>query len=250
MQENQNPEQQPQQEKSKVLFVVSSAIHANWGVYNSEERLSQTIGTCRSIRDRLPDCDIVLLDGGTKNLEPEEKAQIQDYITMFYSFADAENVKQVQKVNNWDIVKNMIEIIIFGSYYASAKEVIEKDYDRVFKMSGRYILNDEFDLQPHLDAKDKIVVRGPYTSQFPPEITGNVRLQYMSRLWSFDGKLINYISETYGKMFNHMIERVNNRGYIDIEHLMFYHLDSSRIVTIPKIGIQGNIAPNGVGIME
>jgi hypothetical protein len=255
MQENQqNPqsqqEQESQQPQNDILFVVSSAIHANWGVYNAQERLAQTIGTCRSIRDRVPNCDIVVLDGGTKNLEQEEQNQIKDHLDMFYSFADADNVKQVQSIQNWDIVKNMIEIMIFGSYYSGAKDTLRSKYKRIFKMSGRYVLNDDFDLEKHINAKDKIVVRGPYTSQFNSQITGGVTLQYMSRLWSFDASLIDYIAEVYKEMFKHMQGRLQESGYIDIEHMMFHHLRSDLVETISMIGIQGNIAPNGVGIKE
>lgn len=255
MQENQqNPqsqqEQKSQQPQNDVLFVVSSAIHANWGVYNTQERLAQTIGTCRSIRDRVPNCDIVVLDGGTKNLEQEEQNQIKDHLDMFYSFADADNVKQVQSIQNWDIVKNMIEIMIFGSYYSGAKDTLRSKYKRIFKMSGRYVLNDDFDLEKHTAAKDKIVVRGPYTSQFDSQITGGVTLQYMSRLWSFDASLIDYIAEVYKEMFDHMQRRLQEGGYIDIEHLMFHHIKFDLIETISKIGVEGNIAPNGVGIKE
>jgi hypothetical protein len=250
-QNQQNPqEQESQPPQNDILFVVSSAIHANWGVYNTQERLAQTIGTCRSIRDRVPNCDIILLDGGTKNLEQEEQNQIKDHIDTFYSFAEADNVKQIQSIQNWDIVKNMIEIIIFGSYYFGAKDILRSKYKRIFKMSGRYVLNDDFDLEKHVSAKDKIVVRGPYTSQFNAQITGGVTLQYMSRLWSFDASLIDYIVEVYKQMFGHMQNRLQEGGYIDIEHMMFHHLRSDLVETISKIGIQGNIAPNGVGIKE
>jgi hypothetical protein len=43
---------------------------------------------------------------------------------------------------------------------------------------------------------------------------------------------------------------LNSGGYIDIEHLLFVHLDPSKIQKIAKIGIEGNIAPNGNGISE
>ena len=112
------------------------------------------------------------------------------------------------------------------------------------------VLNDDFDLEKHMNAKDKIVVRGPYTSQFDSQITGGVTLQYMSRLWSFDASLIDYIAEVYKEMFDHMQRRLQEGGYIDIEHMMFHHLKFDLIETISKIGVEGNIAPNGVGIKE
>lgn len=242
-------EQENQQPQNKILFVVSSAIHANWGVYKSDERLAQTIDTLKSIKDRV-DADIVVLDGGTQSLSDEEKEKIQDHIKLFYDFSSADNVQQIQKINNWDIVKNMIELIIFGSFYDTHKEEIAQRYDRVFKMSGRYRLNDNFDLSKHMTAVDKIVLHGPYTSQFSPEITGGQTLQYMSRLWSFDAKLTPYVSGTYRKMYEHMNERLNAGGYIDIEHLLCKFMDPNKVELIGKIGIEGNIAPNGVQISD
>jgi hypothetical protein len=51
-------------------------------------------------------------------------------------------------------------------------------------------------------------------------------------------------------MFNHMSERLNNKGYIDIEHLLFHHIDVGLVENIGVLGVQGNIAPNGVGVSD
>lgn len=250
MQNQQSPQEQENQQNNKSLFVVSSAIHSNHGVYDTNERLSQTIETCKSIRSRVDSCDIILLDGGTSDLSNEEKNELNPHIDNFYSYSDTENVKEIQKSKNWDIVKNMIEIMIFGSYFEESAATIQKDYSRVFKVSGRYCLNDDFDYQMHLNAKKQIIVRGLYTSQFPASVTGNVVLQYMSRLWSFDASLVNYIAAVYKTMFDHMNDRLNSGGYIDIEHLLYYHLDWKHTRIVNKIGIEGNIAPNGQRITD
>lgn len=249
MQENQ--QQQNQEQKSKPLFLVSSAIHTRFGVYKKYERLNQTIETCKSIRERVADADIYILDGGEKELSSEEKEMLSPHIDGFYSFADAENVKQVQKVPNQDIVKNMIEIIMFGSFFdMMQKEGWAEKYNRVFKISGRYTLNEHFNLQAHMDAKDQVVIRGPYTSQFAPDITGGIRLQYMSRLWSFDISLLDYVNATYFEMFKHMHLVLDNGGYVDIEHLLFDHIDAKAVKSIGVLGIQGHIAPNGNGVED
>jgi hypothetical protein len=72
----------------------------------------------------------------------------------------------------------------------------------------------------------------------------------MSRLWSFDSEMLPNIAQAYGRMFKDMNMVLTGGGYIDIEHLLFVHLDPSKIQKIPKIGIEGNIAPNGNGISE
>jgi len=229
-----------QTQNPRSVFVVSSAIHAKHGIYGSNQRLDQSIETFKSIQKYASGADIIVLDGGCQHLTNEEKEKLKSYITTFYSFVDADNVQEIQKSNNWDIVKNTIELIMFGSFFDSQYKNLMNTYDRIFKLSGRYTLNE----------KEKILIRGPYTSQFTPEITGGVTTQYMSRLWSFDSQLLPEIVESYKNMFAHMIDRLQKNGYIDIEHLLQVHLPSHRVELVNKIGVQGNIAPNGVGVSD
>ncbi len=252
MQENlPENQEQSQKQKSKSLFLVSSAVHTRFGVYKKYERLEQTIDTCKSIRERVPDCDIIILDGGEKDLSDDEKQILSPHIDGFYSFADAENVREVQKIPSQDVVKNMIEIIMFGSFFdMMLKEGWAEKYNRVFKVSGRYVLNEHFNYNAHMSAEKKVVIRGPFTSQFTPDITGGIRLQYMSRLWSFDVSLLDYINATYFEMFKHMQHVLNHQGYVDIEHLLFDHIDAKIVESIGVLGIQGHIAPSGLGVED
>jgi len=232
------------------LFLVSSAIHTNHGVYNSEQRLEQTINTLKSIKERC-DADIVLLDGGLKSPTDEERKILEEYTKGIVSFSDAPSVKDILAIPSQDIVKNMAEIVMFGSTFQDIGVSGDyKKYKRIFKMSGRYVLNDNFNYQTHIDAKDKIIIRGPFTSQFTSAQTGGVIFQYMSRLWSFDSEMLPNIAQSYGRMFKDMNMVLTGGGYIDIEHLLFVHLDPTKIQKIAKIGIEGNIAPNGNGISE
>ena len=235
---------------SDSVFLVSSAIHAKHGVYDTQTRLEQTIETCKSIRNKC-DAEIILLDGGYQDITKEERDILSQYIDKFYTFSDAENIQQIQQVPYHDIVKNMIEIIMYGSFFDKAiEDGWREKYKRIFKMSGRYTLNDDFNYDKHMQAVDKIIVRGPFTSQFRQETTGGITLQYMSRLWSFDAFLLPYVRDLYTDMFNHMTERLNAKGYIDIEHLLFHHLDPILIENIGKLGVEGNIAPNGARVTD
>lgn len=236
--------------KSESLFLVSSAIHTKHGIYNAEQRLEQTINTCKSIKDKCPS-DIIILDGGEKQLSGDEQNKLSEHVKLIIGFSESPLIKQILSVPSQDIVKNMAEIVIFASFFENIlKDSVHQSYKRIFKMSGRYLLNDNFSYDAHVIATKKIVIRGPYASQFGPAITGGVANQYMSRLWSFDSELLPYILNTYRQMFEHMNKRLNEGGYIDIEHLLFFHLDSDHIQPIDKIGVEGNIAPNGYGVSE
>lgn len=234
---------------SESLFLVSSAIDTRHGIYHRSSRFKQTKNTIASIQKHCPDSDMVVLDGGQRDIHDFEKKDFS--ILEFRSFAGEQTVKDIHKVNNHDIVKNMIEIYMYREFLKHMLDnEWEKKYKRIFKVSGRYTLTDTFSYDKHIGAVDKICVLNSRQSQFPPEITGNVKLQYMSRLWSFDSSLLSYIHNAYCKMFDDMQNRIQSRGYIDIEHLLYKHLDPDRVVNLDKVGIEGNIAPNGLYVIE
>ena len=219
------------------LFLVSSAIHTNHGIYNAEQRLEQTVNTLKSIKQRC-DVDIVLLDGGLTSPTEDERNLLGEYTKGIISFSDAPSMKDILAIPSQDIVKNMAEIVMFGSTFQDL--VVSGDYKkykRIFKMSGRYLLNDNFNYQTHLDAKNKIIIRGPFTSQFTSSQTGGVIFQYMSRLWSFDSELLPNVADSYKKMFDTINRVLGSGGYIDIEHLLFVYLNPTSIQKIAKIGI-------------
>lgn len=233
---------------SNGLFIVSSAIHTKHGVYNADERLDQLIQTCESIRERTT-CDIVVVDGGEKFLTTKQQEKLQGVVSHYYSYHEAPLTKELHKIEIQDVVKNVIEVFMYGSFFSAEKERI-KNYGRVFKMSGRYTLTNDFDYNFHIKQRNHVVIRGPYTSQFTPEMTGGVRLQYMSRLWSFDASMIEYMIEIYTHMLKNMIETINGGGYIDIEHSLFKYLDPKIIINPEKIGVTGKLAPNGEAVTE
>lgn len=236
---------------NESLFLVSSALTTRHGVYHRLTRINQTKDTLASIKKHCPAADVVIIDGGQRDLEEYEKKSLFNDILEFRSFASDSNVKQIQKVDAQDIVKNMIEIYMFKTYYEyMLANDWHKKYKRIFKLSGRYVLDDRFEYNKHLECENGISILKPKPSQFPAEITGNANLQYMSRLWSFDASLLSYITDSYTNMFNDMKSRVESGGYIDIEHLLYKHLDDKLITRFDVIGVSGNIAPNGHEISE
>jgi hypothetical protein len=232
----------------KNLFLISSAINAKHGIYTPRERFVQTAATCSSIRTYCPDSDIIILDGGVREISRIHQDQLYGELGVkeIMSYVNDESIQKIQQTRNHDIVKNVIEVLMYKSYYDSVKKF---HYNRVFKISGRYQLNANFNVDFHNAAVGKITIRSPFKSQFPPEVTGGVTLQYMSRLWSFDSNLLPYIQDLYGRILELMSFRQQN-GYIDIEHSLYALLDKNLVVETPLIGVEGNIAPNGMGVSD
>jgi hypothetical protein len=154
--------------------------------------------------------------------------------------------------NNWDIVKNLTELTTFPISLSILKDSGEiDDQDRIFKMSGRYLLNEKFDInfysQPEI--KEKVVIGKSVPSQFPLEVTG-LSMQYMCRLLSWPTHLHNDMITWYEKGRDYMKNRMSMNGYADIEHCLYYSIPKHHVHEVDQVGVYGNIAPNGIAIVN
>ena len=229
-------------------FIVTSAVNSKFGVYSPEERTEQTIATLKNINERVPNAKIVVMEcGGTPPTDDQLKLLVQhsDYLLNFSKDPD---VQAIYVSDNWDLVKNSTEIMCFARALRECEERgVFADVDRVHKMSGRYVLNTDFDLSVYEQYADRIIIGPKYKSQFPFEITG-IELQYMARLWSWPIAQNDRVVQVYDDSLNYIGERVAQGGYADIEHVLYKFLPPELVQEIPLLGVEGSIAPNGAAI--
>lgn len=235
----------------KHCFIVTSAVNSRFGVYSPNERLLQTVITIRSIKQKIPDAKIVIMEVTGVPLSEYQSNVLSSEADVFLDFTDEPDVQELYHgTDNWDIVKNRTEIMCFGRALKLLKEDGEfAGIDRIHKMSGRYVLNDDFvpDAYEQEDIKSKIVIGRRYASQFPIEVTQQ-SWQYMARLWSWPTELLDEIITVYDQSLAHFDERVLNRGYTDIEHVLARFLNPDHVAEFENVGVEGTIAPNGVAI--
>jgi len=231
------------------LFVVTSAINSRFGIYKPEERLVQTIATVQSIRTRLPDAGIVIMECTGVSPTAEQEQALRENCDYYLDYTTSPDVQSIYKsTNNWDIVKNGTEIMVFGrALEVLAKHNIVEKYDRIHKMSGRYLLNDVFDPAIYERLADRIVIGPSQASQFPYHLT-QVERQYMARLWSWPTALHQAVVQVYQDSFDYFNQRVTQGGYVDIEHVLYKFLNREHVTEIELLGVEGTIAPNGVAI--
>lgn len=235
----------------KISFAITSAINTKFGIYTADQRLQQTIDTMKSIREKVPTAQIIILESGNRAISAEQFSSLSKYANYIIDFTNEEDVKQIHTtINNHDVVKNTTEMLCFIKFLKIA--VDNKLFDgieRIFKMSGRYQLNDNFDINFYNDKSRKIVVKEKLKSQFPLATT-LIEHQYMTRLWSFDTSMVSDIIDKYTDMLQYSVDRLNNNGYADIEHCLYKFLDSNTVVEVQTIGVSGNIAPNGFRVED
>lgn len=231
----------------KTAFIITSALNTRFGVYSATDRFVQTVQTVRSIKQRVPDPYIILVEMAGEPITPEQKQQLQAHVNLIVDYSTNKTVQEIYKNPNWDVVKSTTEMLCFGATLLATADKL-KDVDRIFKLSGRYELNNNFNLADHNN--DKIIFAQRKQSQFPPQVTNGQTEQFMSRLWSFPRTELAYIIATYPVMSTYMKHVVKNSGYIDIEHLLCKFIDPNKIIEVPVIGVKGHIGPNGVKVND
>jgi len=125
------------------------------------------------------------------------------------------------------------------------------DADRIFKLSGRYQVTDKFDIAKfdNANTKDKYVFKKAQPSWINTQDTGVTTL-LQTRLWSFTPGLFTATIELYKNIIETMVQLVNESKYIDNEHAMAKFIPKDRLVELETVGLQGNIAPNGMMIID
>jgi len=233
---------------TRHAFLVTSAINTKFGVYKSDQRLEQTMSTIQSIRERVDNPMIIIMELAGEPLTPFQKKTLTENCDHLLDFTDDPAVQSIYADDNWDVVKNVTEVMCFGRALKMLHQDINlfKDIDRIFKMSGRYLLTDNFkiDFYDQYSTRPFIVIGPTCTSQFPKWLT-ECDGQYMARLWSWPTALNLEIIKVFENSLEFMYQRLSKGGYADIEHVLYKFLDPGKLLQIPKVGVKGNIAPNG-----
>jgi len=127
----------------KHCFVVTSAVNSKFGVYSPAARLQQTIATLKNVRERVPNCKIIVMECAGTPLTDAQSQLIEENCDLLLDFSTDPDVKEIYKSDNWDVVKNSTEIMCFGRALRMCQDDGDfVDMDRIHKMSGRYVLND------------------------------------------------------------------------------------------------------------
>ena len=234
----------------KHAFIVTSAINSKFGVFSPAQRLEQTVATVTSIKSKIPDAKIILMECCGTLLTEAQAATLSAVADVMIDYSSDPDVQALYDNNNWDVVKNGTEIMCFGRVLNRLKEErLLEGIGRIHKMSGRYLLNDRFDPMTYEDSviADKIVIGPKQKSQFPVEITTQP-LQYMARLWSWPKTRLDEVIQVYEDSLVFFAERLAAGGYIDIEHVLCRFLNPDHVQEIENLGVEGQIAPNGVAI--
>lgn len=226
------------------LFVISSAINTKFGEFDSNQRLLQTYRTFKSVHDRVPNAKLAVIESSGYPLDTEIVESLQNVL---HCLVDMSRNHEVAKIHsgtpNWDIVKNACEIMCFSVGFSMlyGTEIFD-GIDRIHKLSGRYLLTDDFDLSLYEKYPDKIIITEKLPTTFGERV--NIPYQYVSRLWSWPIQHHGIVRKFYIEALEELKDRLDNGKYADIEHLMYLLLPKDLIQEVPVIGVEGLIGGN------
>ena len=131
----------------KNLFIVTSAIKSlNTRFFNHQQRFEQTITTLLSIREQVPDAIILLTECSVVQLTGREREILVNHCDMFLDLSEEPNCKHFSS----NRLQNQAEsALMFNTLMALNNLPILKSVKRIFKVSGRSILDVGFNLKDY-----------------------------------------------------------------------------------------------------
>jgi len=204
------------------LFIINSFIDAPGSVYTPDERYKQTLYTIQSIRNKIPEAQIIILE-----------------VSDIMYFGDVETFKISADVAH--LHKSTGEAIILTEFIESDRfrEIVSTyEIKRIFKLSGRYFLNDNF--YEHKYSTERITARKVDTLHDPNEKQrdGEPDWCHVTSLFSFPPRDIGFLYERLK-----FVLQVDYTYGSNIEHDLFYNIIGLNEIDV--LGVSGNLAGSG-----
>lgn len=225
---------------NQQLFIVTSALYPRMGVISREDRLQQTIDGLKSLREKCPDAIVILAEGSPDKVEQEKIKELSDYVDMIADFSGDKNISQFAKTGRKSEAENvlMLKMMLLLKNEPDLMRM-KQSVSRIYKLSGRTIINDGFDVHDH-NRFGKYVFKKRMPTWLQGERAEIFTDLLITRLFSFCPSLID----------DYMIVCQRNIGVIvdtgvDTEHAHFFNIDSDYLIELDDIHCQGTMASTG-----
>jgi len=181
-------------------------------VYSVQERYEQTIKTLQSL-SAIPNKHVLFVE--TSELTPEQESEIKKYTDFYVNAVDSEEVRNV----------------INGPYKAAAEstQILEglkivdlSKYENIFKISGRYWLDQNFDFERY-NNDHNIFLEGPNQSAL--------------------ATVMYKINKNYLDLYNNTLNFCKtSQGMLEADFITFFR---NKYTATNKLGISGNVSVDG-----
>ena len=225
------------------LFIVTSAIKTSIGVIDDQVRLKQTIEGLQSLRKAAPDAIIMLVDASSRMVDEATMAQVAQYCDRTISFFGDEDLMSLANAG----LKSQAEITLLFKTLSIIKRHPElqqmmSGVRRVFKLSGRTNMLDDYDPKAYDNLYGKYVFKKRISSWLSPQkqVESDCNHLYITRMYSFCISLF----DNYLNILPEIYRTVNEFG-VDTEHAHFGNTDKNLTVEFENLYCEGVLAGNG-----
>ena len=220
------------------IFVITSTLNPKIGVLTPEVRYQQTLNTIKSIRDKVKDSIILLMDSSPL---PVEEHMIEDIKTKVDHFITLSNHTHALELGNAGL-KSPAECYIMVIAIDVIKNLALPGIKRVFKITGRAELTDRFNIEDYEDT----TIDGKYVfkSSVPSWMARQLRL-VDTRLWSFDYNQLDEVNQLVRDAYSDCMV-----SHWDLEHVYYKLIDKTKLIEKDVIGLKCQLASDGVIVDE
>lgn len=210
---------------SESKFIITSTVATDFG---TGDRLAETLSTIESIRKRL-DTKIYLLDSSVADWDEKP---VREAVDVFTRVSDTHVQNIIESGYGMPFIKSATEVYLMQI----ALDLIGHTNGRVYKISGRYRLNDDF--TEHESRKFKFLIPRATGIPFTKCHTDGM---LMTRLYSFPGDFRSYFANVLVQVSRYLWNTYSNGGLTDIEHGLYKHVGLDLCDFVKRIGVEGRI---------
>jgi hypothetical protein len=207
----------------KNLYIVTSALRPVTGVWTPEQRFEQTIKTLQSIREKDSKAIILLTDSSVKEVPEADKQTISGFCNFYYDLTQNEDVKKLSSIGHSSMAETAL---LFHTLSHVKMQPFIKDCKRIFKFSGRSMLEADFDSEEH-NIFGKYVFKKRIPTWMGQPQSGASHL-LITRMFSFCPSLLDNYLEVLVKNFNLL-------NSLDTEHAHFVNIPKQHLVEFDKL---------------
>jgi hypothetical protein len=222
----------------KNLFIVTSAVKPVIGVFDHDERFEQTITSLKSIRNKVPDAIILLVDCSVSTLTHDEKKLLTENSNIFLNLSSEPNCAHFSKTGMKSHAENAMLFFTLQTL-KNNKDIsnLLNTVKRIFKFSARSELDDTFDITEYDNLFGKFVFKDRLPTWMSNVQHGADHL-FITRMFSFCPSLI----DTYLQVIQKNMQVLDT---LDTEHAHFVNIPKDNLVEFVMIHCHGWLAGNG-----
>lgn len=210
-------------------FIITSTINTSSGEIPINDRFSQTLETISSIRKKVNNSYIILIENSPLDSSLEQTLSVS--VDFYLNISNRSFVKYINKVFNVYGQKGVGEAYMIQVGLDHAKSL---DCERIFKISGRYKLSDTFNISEYQR----------YSGYVFRIYDGDGYNDLVTRLWSLSPNLIdnciNSLESTIVSIFN---------DKLTLEQAM-YKSFTENIEFVDILHVEGYLAPQNILVKD